>query len=103
MHCFDAIYYYQIPKKLSEHVKQSKKFLLLPYELKKYIGIDITKDHQVPAGLKRSATISALLRKPIQFSLYFIILLYSRFLTKNTYLDSLGYWDTDVSTKEVNS
>jgi len=69
-HLYNAICYIRSPKNLTEHLKQSKKYQLLYYELKKYLKIDIRKDYSIPLKLRLQGAFVSFLTNPVFFSLY---------------------------------
>ncbi len=94
----EAIVYNKSPQKISEHIKQSKKFEYSQAELSRYLHIDLASEYAIPRLLAIKALANQLIAHPVATLYYVGIQLYTRF-KKNTYANTKRFWDTDVTTK----
>lgn len=100
-HMEKAVYYMRSPKKLSDHLKQSKKYQFVPAEIKNYLNIDIHKEQPLTLSLQMKALFNEALHNPYYLVLYMFVMVYTRFAAKNMYSNAKRFWDTDKSTKEL--
>ncbi len=96
-----AIYRMRSPSKLSDHLKQSKKYQYVPQEIKHYLKIDINKTQSLPKSLLIYATVKEFFKNPIVAFCYWIIMFYTRIKEKGMYDNVTRFWDTDISTKKI--
>ena len=94
----EAIIYNKSPQKISEHIKQSKKFEYSQAELSRYLHIDLASEYAIPKILVIQALAKEFIAHPIAAVLYMGIHFYTKF-RKNTYANTKRFWDTDVTTK----
>ena len=94
----EAIVYNKSPQKISEHIKQSKKFEYSQAELSRYLHIDLASEYAIPKILVIQALAKEFITHPIAAALYMGIQFYTKF-RKNTYANTKRFWDTDVTTK----
>jgi len=94
----NAIVYNKSPQKISEHIKQSKKFEYSQAELSRYLHIDLASEYAIPKILIIQALAKEFITHPIAAILYMGIQFYTKF-RKNTYANTKRFWDTDVTTK----
>ena len=96
-----AIYRMRSPNKLSDHLKQSKKYQYVPREIMHYLKIDINKTQTLPKSLLIYATLKEFSKNPIITFIYWIIMFYTRIKEKGMYDNVTRFWDTDISTKKI--
>ena len=95
-----AIVYNKSPLRVSEHIKQAKKFDYSKAELARYFGEGIGADYVVPRRLLMSALWFEFRRRPLHTLLYGGLQLYTR-LQPNQFIGAKRFWDTDTSTKRI--
>lgn len=96
-----AIYHIRSPKKLAEHLKQSRKYQYVVPEVKHYLGIDPASEQPLSKSLLFQAYMKTVTNKPVYAAAYIGLLLYSRLAGKDMYKNATRFWDTDASTKEL--
>ncbi len=93
-----AVVYNKSPQKLSEHIKQSKKFEYSKSELQKYMKMDLSDEYNIPKILIIKACAREFFKNPLIVVLYLMVNLYSK-IQKNMYINIKRFWDTDATTK----
>lgn len=94
----EAIVYNKSPQKISEYVKQNKKFDYSKNEVSHYIEADLSDEYAIPESMVLWAYIRELARNPLAVLLYLPIMLYVK-LQKNMFTGVKRFWDTDLTTK----
>ncbi len=94
----EAKVYNKSPQKISEHVKQNKKFDYSKNEVSHYIGADLAGEYAIPGNLVFKAYLCELSRNPLAAILYVLITLYAK-AQKNKFINVKRFWDTDITTK----
>ncbi len=92
--------YYRSPAKLSEHFNQSRKFHVSQEENQKYFKEQLAKHYYVPFYKKLLFTLRVEEKHPDTMFLYLFVYLLS-WLRKYDKISTIGYWNTDISTKNL--
>lgn len=101
--CEKAISYYQLPTVFTEHVNQSVRFANSYQENQGFFSKNISHFYSPPFLLSLSAALQIFFKNPIYFSTYLLILFFTRIRSRFTKLprSKKGFWETDVSTKNI--
>lgn len=101
LHVPKAVYYMRSPKKLSDHLKQSKKYQFVPAEIKKYLNIDVSSAQPLSKKLELYAFLLELVKNPFFTLSYMGVMIYTRIVGRHMYDHVTRFWETDASTKEL--
>jgi glucose-1-phosphate thymidylyltransferase len=99
MYVPEAVVYDRSPLKLSEYVRQTKKYQASAKELAEYFPSDLTAEYGVPFSAKVRAYLAELAAHPILAICYFALFIYGRLAPNPKNLTR--FWDTDISTKRA--
>lgn len=94
----EAVIYNKSPQKLSEHIKQNKKFDYSKSEASHYLKADLSDEYAIPKNLAFKAYIRELVQSPLAAIIYLPVMLYAK-LQKNKFINVERFWETDVTTK----
>jgi len=97
----EAVVYNKSPQKLSEHLKQSRKFQISEKENTKYIESNLEHEYSIPLYLKVNALLREFINDPIHTFLYLGVNFYTKIAGKDLFKDVQRFWDTDLTTKRI--
>ena len=95
----EARVFIENPKHMSEHLRQSQRFLYSSEELSQYFDTSIAREYMVPTIIQFKAILKELVTHPIHVFLYVGILAYAK-LTQRRDSDARSpLWKVNISTK----
>lgn len=98
----NAIVRYMLPSSISEHIKQSSKFMHSFNENKQYFGPRIIKEYNISLSESLKAISKTFISRPITTVSYLCLFFYTRLdIVKNKHKPRNSYWETDLTTKSI--
>lgn len=97
----NLVIYYRLPRKVNEYIRQHAKFAYSKGELQKYFKNDLSIHYSISQKVIFISYLRSFIKSPLKMTGYAI--LYSgAYLLKGKYRPlSIGYWQTDTSTKKI--
>ena len=97
----NLVIYYRLPRKVNEYIRQHAKFAYSQKELQKYFKNDLSIHYSIPQKTILASYLRSFFKSPFKMVGY-AILYSSAYLLKGKYRPlSIGYWQTDTSTKKI--
>lgn len=97
----DAVIFNKSPQKLSEHLKQSRKFQISQQENNRYLDQNLEEEYKIPVHLQANALLGEFFDNPVYTLLYLGVNLYTKIAGREMFQDAKRFWETDVSTKRI--
>ena len=102
----EAVCYFRNPSHLKEYLKQSIKFQNSLSDNKRFFNHDVSGYYQISKYVLAKSFLMVFIKNPTKALIYLVIKLYARLLSafrKTTVVNQSGVWETDKSTKSINS
>lgn len=90
--------YFKNPGSLMEHLRKSSRFQYAKQEMSKYFK-DISNEYKIPGEVFIKSIFTEFFTNPINFSVYILIVLYTRLFRISSKKSINPVWQVDLSTK----
>lgn len=96
----EASVYFKNPQNMKEHLRKSSRFQFSKLEMSKYFK-NLDEEYNVPLFVQLRAIFEQFIKDPIKFTLYIVVLIYTRIMRSKPkdVLDAV--WEVDLSTKKI--